>query len=68
VKLLTNFKVDGNNKVVRQRATNLASLRPATATPMVSETNEIHSLRAYIDQWRDQMQQIIGVCKMTMRG
>jgi hypothetical protein len=68
VKLLTNFKVDGNNKVVRQRATDLASLRPATATPKVSETNEIHSLRAYIDQRRDQMKQIIGVCKMTMRG
>jgi hypothetical protein len=40
-KFLANFKVDRNNKVVRQRTTDLASLRPATATPKVSETNEI---------------------------
>jgi hypothetical protein len=32
-KFLANFKVDRNNKVVQQQATNLASLRPTTATP-----------------------------------
>jgi hypothetical protein len=47
---LANFKVDRNNKVVRQRATDLASLRPTAATPKVSETNEIQSLRAYMDE------------------
>jgi hypothetical protein len=31
-KLLANFKVDRNNKVVRQRATDLASLRPTVVT------------------------------------
>jgi hypothetical protein len=30
-----------------------------TATPKVSETNKIQSLKAYIDEERDQMQQII---------
>jgi hypothetical protein len=33
-KFLANFKVDRNNKVVRQWATDLASLRPTTNTPM----------------------------------
>jgi hypothetical protein len=32
-KFLADFKVDRNNKVVRQRATDLASLRPTTNTP-----------------------------------
>jgi hypothetical protein len=48
-----------NNKVVRQWVTDLASLQPATATPKVSETNKIQSLTPYIDEQRDQMQQII---------
>jgi hypothetical protein len=52
--------VDRNNKVVHHRATDLASLRPATAISKVSETNEIQSLRAYIDEKGDQIQQIIG--------
>ena len=50
MKFLANFKFDRNNKVVRQRATDLASLRPAMATPKVSETNVIQSLRDYIDE------------------
>jgi hypothetical protein len=32
-KFLANFKVDRNNKVVRQLATDLTSLRPTTTTP-----------------------------------
>jgi hypothetical protein len=36
-KFLVDFKVDRNNKVIRQRATDLASLRPTTNTPNVSE-------------------------------
>jgi hypothetical protein len=54
--------VDKNHKVVIQRVTDLASLRPATATPNI-ETNKIQSLRVYIDEQREQKQQIIGVCK-----
>jgi hypothetical protein len=41
MKFLANFKVDRNNKVVRQRAMDLASLRPTTTTPEVSNTNEL---------------------------
>jgi hypothetical protein len=59
-KFLANFKVDRNNKVVRQRATDLASLRPTTTTPNVSDMNELQSLKAYINEQRDQMQHIIG--------
>jgi hypothetical protein len=33
-KFLSDFKVDRNNKVVRQRSTDLASLRPTTNIPM----------------------------------
>lgn len=43
-KFLANFKVDRNHKVVRRWATDLASLRPAAATPKVSKTSEIQSL------------------------
>jgi hypothetical protein len=45
-KFLANFKVDRNNKVVRHRVTDPASLRP---TP-VSNTNELQSLRNYVDK------------------
>jgi hypothetical protein len=37
----------------------LTSLRPTTTTPKVSETNEIQSLRSYVDEQREQMQQIL---------
>jgi hypothetical protein len=33
-KYLANFKVDRHQKVVRQRETDLASLRPTAVTPM----------------------------------
>jgi molecular chaperone GrpE (heat shock protein) len=52
--------VDRNNKVVRQRATDPASLRPTTITPNVSSTNELQSLKAYIDEQREQLQRIVG--------
>ena len=51
--------MDRNHKVVRQRATDLALLRPVTSTHKESETNEVQSLRSYIDEQREQMQQII---------
>ena len=59
-KFLANFKVDRNNKVVRQCATDLASLQHTTNTPNVSSTNELQSLKAYIDEQREQMQRIVG--------
>jgi hypothetical protein len=59
-KFLADFKVDRNNKVVRQRATDLASLRSTTITPNVSNTNELQSLKAYIDEQREQLQRIVG--------
>jgi hypothetical protein len=52
--------VDRNNKVVRPRATDLALLRPTTITPNVSSTNELQSIKAYIDEQREQMQRIVG--------
>jgi hypothetical protein len=59
-KFLADFKIDRNNKVVRQRTTDLASLRPTTITPNVSSTNELQSLKAYIDEQREQLQRIVG--------
>jgi hypothetical protein len=59
-KFLADFKVDRNNKVIRQRATDMASLRPTTITPNVSSTNELQSLQAYIDEQREQLQRIVG--------
>jgi hypothetical protein len=60
VRFLANFKVDRNNKVVRQRATDPASLRPTPDIPNVSNTNELQSLKAYIDEQQEQMQHIVG--------
>jgi hypothetical protein len=59
-KFMADFKVDRNNKVVRLRATDLASLQPTTDTPNVSNTNELQSLKSYIDEQREQMQHIVG--------
>jgi hypothetical protein len=59
-RFLANFKVDKNNKVVRHRATDPASLRPTPDTPNVSNTNELQSLKNYVDEQREQMQNIIG--------
>jgi hypothetical protein len=52
--------VDRNNKVVRQRVTDPASLRPTPDIPNVSNTNELQSLKNYVDEQREQMQNIIG--------
>jgi hypothetical protein len=49
-KFVADFKVDRNNKVVQQRAIDLASLRPTTNIPNVSDTNELQSLKSYIDE------------------
>jgi hypothetical protein len=59
-KFLANFEVDRNNKVVRHRATNPASFRPTPDIPNVSNTNELQSLRNYVDEQREQMKNIIG--------
>jgi hypothetical protein len=59
-RFLANFKVDMNNKVVRQRATDPASLRPTPDISNVSNTNELQSLKTYIDEQRKQMQHIVG--------
>ncbi len=79
-KFLANFKVDRNNKAVRHRATDPASLRhtpdipndirhratdpallrPTPDIPNVSNTNELQSLKNYVDEQREQMQNIIG--------
>jgi hypothetical protein len=49
-RFLANFKVDRNNKVVRHRATDPASLRPTPDIPNVSNTNELQSLKNYVDE------------------
>jgi hypothetical protein len=59
-RFLANFKVDRNNKIVRHRATDPASLRPTPDIPNVSNTNELQSLKNYVDEQREQMQNIIG--------
>jgi hypothetical protein len=58
-KFLANFKVDRNNKVVRQRATDPALLRPTPDIPNVSTTNELQSLKSYIEEQREHMQRIV---------
>jgi hypothetical protein len=59
-RFLANFKVDRNNKVVRHWATNPASLRHTPDISNVSNTNELQSLKNYIDEQREQMQNILG--------
>jgi hypothetical protein len=45
--------------VIRQWATDPTLLRPTPDIPNVSNTNELQSLKAYIDEQREQMQHII---------
>jgi hypothetical protein len=52
-KFLANFKVDRNNKVVRQRAMDPVSLRPTPDIPNVSNSNELQSLKNYVDEQRE---------------
>jgi hypothetical protein len=59
-KFLANFKVDRNNKVIRQWAIYLVALESTTNTPEVSDTNDLQSLKNYIDEQRDRIQNIIG--------
>jgi hypothetical protein len=59
-KFLAIFKVDRNNKIVRHRATDPASLRPTPDIPNVNNTNGLQSLKNYVDEQREQMQNIIG--------
>jgi hypothetical protein len=59
-KFLANFKVDRNNKVVRHRATDPASLRPIPDILNVCNTNELQSLKNHVDEQHEQMQNIIG--------
>jgi hypothetical protein len=59
-KFLANFKVDRNNKVIRHRATDPASLQPTPDIPNVSNTDDLQSLRNYVEDQREQMQNIIG--------
>jgi hypothetical protein len=49
-KVLANFTVDRNNKVVRQWAMDPASLRPTPDIPNVSNTNKLQSLKNYVDE------------------
>jgi hypothetical protein len=49
-RFLANFKVDRNNKVVRHGATDPASLRPTSDIPNVSNTNELQSLKNYVEE------------------
>jgi hypothetical protein len=55
--------VDRHQKVVRQRETNQASLRPTTSTPNVSNIDDDQFLISYIDEHQEQMQQALRVCK-----
>jgi hypothetical protein len=49
-KYLANFKVDMHQKVVRQWETDLALLQPTATIPNVSNTDDVQSLRSYIDK------------------
>jgi hypothetical protein len=59
-RFLANFKVDRNKKIVRHRATDPASLLLTPDIPNVSNTNELQSLKNYVDEQCEQMQNIIG--------
>lgn len=59
-KFLADFKVDQHQKLVRQKKCDLTSLRPAVLTPNVSKFDDVHALRVYVDEQREQFQQLVG--------
>jgi hypothetical protein len=59
-RFLADFKVDRNQKLVRQRECNPTNLRPATLEPNVSKFDNVHALRVYVDEQREHFHQIVG--------
>lgn len=52
--------MDRYKKEVSVWETDLSLLRPTATTPNVSNTNDVQTLRSYVDEQREQMQQILG--------
>jgi hypothetical protein len=47
-------------KLVWQKDCDLTSLRPTALAPNVSKFDDVHFLRVYVDEQREQLQQLIG--------
>jgi hypothetical protein len=61
-KYLANFKVDKHHRAVQQRETNLTSLWPIAIASNVSNTDDVQSLRSYVDE------QIVGANAISIKG
>jgi hypothetical protein len=59
-KFLSQYTVDRHQKVVKHEETDIASLISSLQIPNVSKTDDIQSIKHYIDQQQNQMKQQIG--------
>jgi hypothetical protein len=64
-KFLSHFTVDCHQKITKQEEIKLASLLPSLPTTNARKSNDIQSLRQYIDLQRDQLKQYIQGWKKT---
>jgi hypothetical protein len=61
-KFLSQYTVDRHQKVVKHGETDVASLLSSLQVPNVSKSDDIQSIKYYVDQQQDQMkQQIVGL-------
>ena len=61
-KFLSQYTVDRHKKVVKHGETDVAPLLFSLQVPNVSKSDDIQSIKYYVDQQQDQMkQQIVGL-------
>jgi hypothetical protein len=61
-KFLSQYMVDRHQKVIKHGETDVASLLSSLQVPNISKSDDIQSIKYYVDQQQDQMkQQIVGL-------
>jgi hypothetical protein len=66
-RFLSQFTVDRHHKVVKNGEIEVASLLPSLQISNVSKSDDIQSIKQYVDQQQDQMKQQIGGSEESIR-
>jgi predicted transcriptional regulator len=66
-KFLSQYTVDHHQKVIKHRETDVASLLSLLQVPNVSKSDDIQSIKQYVDHQQNQMKQQIGGLEESIR-
>jgi hypothetical protein len=66
-KFLSKYTVDRQQKVVKHGETDIGSLLSSLQVPNISKSDDIQSIKHYVDQQQDQMKQQIGGLEKSIR-